>query len=144
VSSDSDGNLSGWAWSENYGWISFDCGTDGDPGTNLCLASNYQVTMDPDIGKFDDYAYSGNIGWISFNCNTGGDGRSSVCSDADPPVANPSDYKVQNLRLRTIAVKIDVTLQYNSPKPELAISRSRTFVFNNMGRRIFKNCIICA
>jgi len=37
---------------------------------------------------------------------------------------------VQNLRLRTTAIKVDITLQYNSPKPELATSRSRTFVFN--------------
>ena len=118
VSSDADGNLSGWAWSENYGWICFNCLTD-----NSCASSgDYKVTVDQDTGEFNGYAYSENIGWISFNCKTGGDNQADICLT--------SDYKVQDLRLRTISVKVDITLQYNSDKPELAISRSNTFVFN--------------
>jgi len=117
VSSDSDGNLSGWAWSENYGWISFNCSTD-----DSCASSTYKVTMNSDTGEMDGYAYSENIGWISFNCDTGGAAQADICTT--------SSYKVQNLRLRTVAIKIDVTLQYNSPKPELAVSQTRTFVFN--------------
>jgi len=117
VSSDADGNLSGWAWSENYGWICFNCLTD-----NSCASSDYKVTVDQDTGEFDGYAYSENIGWISFNCKTGGDNETDICST--------SNYKVQDLRLRTISVKVDITVQYNSEKPELAISRSNTFVFN--------------
>jgi len=118
VFSDADGNLFGWAWSENFGWICFNCLTD-----NSCAASgDYKVTVDQDTGEFDGYAYSENIGWISFNCKTGGVGQTNICST--------SNYKVQDLRLRTLAVKVDITLQYNSDKPELAISRSNTFVFN--------------
>ncbi len=119
VSSDLNGDLSGWAWSENYGWISFNCSTD-----ESCLSFTYGVTMDSNTGELGGYAYSENIGWISFNCNTGGVGGTDIC-DSYPP-----GYKVQNLRLRTIAVKIDVTLQYNSPKSELSVPRTRTFVFN--------------
>mgnify|MGYP000213595344 CR=1 FL=1 len=117
VSSDASGNLSGWAWSENFGWICFNCLTD-----NSCASSDYKVIVDQDTGEFNGYAYSENIGWISFNCKTGGDNQTDICST--------SNYKVQDLRLRTISVKVDITVQYNSEKPELAISRTNTFVFN--------------
>lgn len=51
--------LSGWAWSENIGWISFSC-------KNQNADENYGV----DINVSDvlsGYAWSENIGWISFN-----------------------------------------------------------------------------
>ena len=118
VFSDADGNLFGWAWSENFGWICFNCLTD-----NSCASSgDYKVTVDQDTGEFDGYAYSENIGWISFNCKTGSADQTDICST--------SDYKVWDLRLRTISVKVDITVQYNSEKEELAISRENTFVFN--------------
>lgn len=117
VSSDADGNLTGWAWSENFGWISFNCFTD-----NTCSFSDYKVTIDQENGEFDGYAYSENIGWISFNCKTGGVGQSDICST--------SDYKVQDLRSRTSAVKVDIALQYNSEKLELSATSTRSFVFN--------------
>ncbi len=123
VSSDADGNLSEWAWSENFGWISFNCSND-----DSCASSDYGVTVATsttgqyEAGEFDDYAYSENIGWISFNCKTGGENKTDIC--------DTSDYRVQDLRSRTSAVKVDITLQYNSDKPELAISRTNTFVFN--------------
>jgi len=117
VSSDVFGDLSGWAWSENFGWISFNCITD-----NTCSFANYKVTKDNDTGEFDGYAWSENIGWISFNCKTGGENQADICLT--------SNYKVQDLRMQTSAIKVEITLEYNSPKPELAISRSNTFVFN--------------
>src|SRR5680860_693470 len=90
---------------------------------NSCAFSgDYKVTIDQGTGEFDGYAWSDQIGWISFNCKTGGDNQSDICST--------SNYKVQDLRLRTISVKVDITVQYNSEKPELAISRTNTFVFN--------------
>ena len=117
ATSSTDGILSGWAWSENFGWISFNCSND-----DSCASSDYGVTVATSTGEFNDYAYSENIGWISFNCKTGGENKTDICST--------SDYRVQDLRSRTSAVKVDITLQYNSDKPELAISRSNTFVFN--------------
>lgn len=122
VSSGANGNLSSWAWSENFGWISFSCTTGGSDSENICISSDYGVTVATSTGEFDGYAYSENIGWISFNCETGGDNQANICST--------SNYKVEDLRSKTFAVKVDITLQYNSEKPELAISRSNTFVFN--------------
>ena len=54
-------NVSGWAWSENIGWISLNC-----VNTN-CLSSNYGVNIDSLTGNFSGFAWSENIGWIQFN-----------------------------------------------------------------------------
>ena len=59
--------LSGWAWNDQIGWISFDC-----HNTNSCLTSNYQVTFSGD--EFIGYAWNDVVGWISFNCS-----NSSTC-----------------------------------------------------------------
>lgn len=83
VKNDGGGNLSGWAWNDLVGWISF-CGTNnfasssascfytGDSGPrygpklqwNLpgCLSSEDQPPSD-----FYNYAWSDVAGWISFN-----------------------------------------------------------------------------
>ncbi len=72
VTNDGSGNLSGYAWNDVYGWISFDC-----HNTNACAQSSYQVTIDSN-GDFSNYAWNDVIGWISFNCvNTLGCGSSS-------------------------------------------------------------------
>ena len=52
-------NISGWAWSENIGWISFN-NTSGGGSTN------YGVNVDTSTGAFSGYAWSENIGWIKF------------------------------------------------------------------------------
>jgi PKD repeat protein len=59
-------NVSGFAWSENIGWISFNNTTGGG-------ATNYGVNIDPSNGIFSGYAWSrgtdadvGGVGWISF------------------------------------------------------------------------------
>ncbi|MDD3488140.1 MAG: hypothetical protein PHH35_02195 [Candidatus Pacebacteria bacterium] len=116
------GKLKDWAWSENYGWISFSCETGGENPKNICSTSNYGVTVDSETGEFNGYAWSEHIGWISFNCKTGGDDQNDICSD--------SNYKVQDLRMSTSAIKVELELEYNSPKPELKISRSHTFIFH--------------
>lgn len=53
-------NVSGWAWSDNIGWISFNNTTDGS-------SVNYGVNINNSTGLFSGYAWSDNIGWISFN-----------------------------------------------------------------------------
>ena len=53
--------LSGYAWSETIGWISFNC-TD----TGSCGTSPYGVTVSK-TGALSGYAWSEYIGWISFN-----------------------------------------------------------------------------
>jgi len=134
VSSGADGILSEWAWSENFGWISFSCTTGGSDGGNICCSQNpppcsdYGVTVATSTGEFDGYAWSGNIGWISFNCKTGSAEGENICCAQNPPPC--SDYRVQDLRINTSAIKIDITLQYNSEKAELSTTSTNSFVFN--------------
>jgi len=53
-------NVSGYAWSENIGWISFNCTNQG-----TCAAVDYGVNIEGN-GKFTGFAWSENIGWIDF------------------------------------------------------------------------------
>ena len=55
-----DKNVSGFAWSETIGWISFNSTGDGS-------SISYGVNLDLDTGDLSGYAWSENIGWISFN-----------------------------------------------------------------------------
>ena len=62
-------NVSGFAWSENIGWINFN-------------GSNYGVNVSPLNGKLSGFAWSENIGWISFNeSDTGAPPSNDPCSD---------------------------------------------------------------
>jgi len=55
-------NVSGWAWSENIGWISFNCINESTCGT-----IDYGVGINDTTGVFLGYAWSENIGWIKFD-----------------------------------------------------------------------------
>ncbi|MFH1838639.1 MAG: hypothetical protein ABH808_04090 [Candidatus Kuenenbacteria bacterium] len=64
------GNTRGWAWSENIGWISFNCNNsiEGKPN-GTCETVDYGVNIEEsgeNAGKFSGYAWSENIGWINF------------------------------------------------------------------------------
>jgi hypothetical protein len=61
-SAESDDNFSGYAWSDNFGWISFNCTNESN-----CGDSDYGVDLDMEYGDFSGYAWSENIGWIDFN-----------------------------------------------------------------------------
>ena len=81
-------NVTGFAWSENFGWISFnskDCDIDGNgtvtagenppDGCLLGVIPNYGVDIDTN-GDFSGFAWSSNLGWISFNrTGSGGAGN---------------------------------------------------------------------
>jgi len=74
--SGSEHNVSGWAWSENIGWISFNNTSGGG-------AISYGVSIDSNNGKLSGYAWSENIGWISFNeADTGSPPSDDPCADA--------------------------------------------------------------
>lgn len=85
-------NVSGFAWSANVGWISFNslnCDPDGDgisnggtgcPSTGTSIP-NYGVNLDLSTGNFSGYAWAGGgedalgnstatIGWISFETSS--------------------------------------------------------------------------
>ena len=52
-----DGSLSGYAWGENVGWITFDTSTLG------ANAARY----DDSTGRFHGYAWGENIGWLNLD-----------------------------------------------------------------------------
>ena len=60
-------NVSGWAWGETTGWISFNktnCDLNPQCGP---AGSDYGVNISPTTGVMSGYAWSENVGWISFN-----------------------------------------------------------------------------
>lgn len=66
--SPNSGNVTGFAWSSNVGWTSFNCSN-----LNTCGTVNYGVTVSP-AGDFSGYAWNSNLGtggssagWLSFN-----------------------------------------------------------------------------
>ncbi|MEK7089792.1 MAG: hypothetical protein AAB920_03170 [Patescibacteria group bacterium] len=66
--SDASGWLSGYAWNDAVGWISFSCrNTDAGCGTPG-ISGYWGVTVDTISGVFSGYAWSDIAGWISFNC----------------------------------------------------------------------------
>lgn len=82
VQSASTDNVSGWAWSETIGWISFNC-TDAS-----CATSNYGVNVNSSTGDFSGYAWSENIGWISFNRADAGNPPAAPYNGGSGPIAN--------------------------------------------------------
>lgn len=67
-------NMTGYAWSDTIGWISFNNLNVGD-------AVDYGVNIDAS-GNFSGYAWSDNIGWVSFNSSelTGCPGGYGACA----------------------------------------------------------------
>lgn len=90
VNNDGNGLLSGFAWSDGVGWISF-CGnstgaSSWDGSKWVCPSSpSYRVRVDKDgvdESHFKDWAWNDVLGWISFNCS-----NNSFCGI--------SNYKIQ-------------------------------------------------
>lgn len=92
-----DGSVTGWAWSENIGWISFNstnCDGNQDGLTDRINYSqcpvgqpiaNYGINIALD-GSITGYAWSENIGWINFNPS----GPYPACSAATCPAGSPN------------------------------------------------------
>jgi hypothetical protein len=66
VSQTSGGNISGYAWSDTIGWVSFNCSDGGPTGNNICGTLLYGLNADVN-GTVTGYAWSDNVGWISAN-----------------------------------------------------------------------------
>ncbi len=60
IKAGSENNVSGWAWTETTGWISFNNISGG--GT-----INYGVGVETSNGFLSGYAWSENIGWIKMD-----------------------------------------------------------------------------
>ncbi|MEX0917249.1 MAG: hypothetical protein WDZ90_01895 [Candidatus Paceibacterota bacterium] len=83
VEAGSSDNVSGYAWSDTIGWISFNC-TD----TSSCGSVDYGVNVNEDTGDLSGYAWSDTIGWVSFNGSDLSGCPSGTCE------ANLSDGKL--------------------------------------------------
>ncbi|MDD4737800.1 MAG: hypothetical protein PHF54_00895 [Candidatus Pacebacteria bacterium] len=78
-----DGNLTGYAWSDNVGWISFNYGTDIDHN-----------------GYITGYAWSDSLGWISFN---------SVDLAGCPSAPCMARYNIDNMKIEGWAKQINTS-----------------------------------
>ena len=68
-SADADSNglgLTGYAWNDTVGWISFNCNQISHGGSHDCASSNYAVKIDSN-GNFYGYAWNDVAGWVSFS-----------------------------------------------------------------------------
>lgn len=63
---DGSGELTGFAWNDNIGWISFNCDQTDHGGTNHCSDSDYGITIDSS-GNFVGYAWNDITGWVNMN-----------------------------------------------------------------------------
>lgn len=68
--------VTGWAWTENVGWVSLNCYNSGL--LNQCTNTDYGVDYDNASGELSGYAWSENGGWICFG---------NSCSAAGLPLA---------------------------------------------------------
>jgi hypothetical protein len=75
-------NVSGWAWSENIGWISFNNTTGGG------ATSSYGVNINLSTGDLSGYSWSENVGWISFNRADTGNPPAAPYNGGSGPIAN--------------------------------------------------------
>ena len=67
VNHDGAGNLYGWAWSGNIGWVYFGKHPGARPTDRWPLAPSLDVLS----GRLYGYAWSGNIGWIQLGAGSG-------------------------------------------------------------------------
>lgn len=73
-------NVSGYAWSENIGWISFNNTSDG-------AATSYGVNVNTTTGDLSGNAWSENIGWVSFNRADTGTPPATPFNGSSGPIA---------------------------------------------------------
>jgi len=91
VRAGSEENTSGYGWSDNIGWVSFNNLSDGS-------VINYGVNLSLDTGIFSGYAWSDNIGWISFN-------ESDLTDCPEPPCVATKVVPLDELGRSDVAIK---------------------------------------
>lgn len=79
-SSSGESNVSGFAWSDNIGWVCFNSDSDGSE-------TEYGTNISEVDGDLSGYAWSENIGWISFNRSETGNPPASPFNGGSGPIA---------------------------------------------------------
>lgn len=89
-------NVSGFAWSQTIGWISFNCldsSGASSPQQNTCATTDYGVNVDMSTGNFSGFAWSSSIGYINFNPTPDGVAcTASPCARLDSATNNVSGW----------------------------------------------------
>lgn len=93
--------VTGYAWSNNFGWTKFNTGTG--------VASPVIITtVSETIGKLSGYAWSDNLGWISFNtgdvngCPVGSNGSIAPLDGCNPTINMNNGYVTGWARILSI------------------------------------------
>lgn len=71
-----NGEMTGWGWTDTFGWISLNCinvyaGENEAQLISHCDNGNYAVNLDIETGIMDGFAWSTNIGWIDLSPTIG-------------------------------------------------------------------------
>ncbi len=146
VVNDGAGNLSGWAWNDKVGWISFYWGnTSANPAastTALCQSYNGYcgVTIDS-TGTFHGWAWNDTIGWISFNCNNTSCGSSNfdvATTWTTQPKTGTLDSQTFDTGVTSGAQLNSITWKGNAPSGtsvgfQIAVSTSSSGPWNFVG-----------
>lgn len=147
VANDGSGNLSGWAWNDTYGWISFYWGNASASSTasTTALCQSYSgycgVSIDS-TGTFHGWAWNDTIGWISFNCSNTSSCGTSNFNVASSWVAQPAtgtlDSQTFDTGVTGGAQLNSITWKGNVPSGtsvgfQIAVSNSSTGPWNFVG-----------
>ena len=95
VNQDGLGNLHGFAWGANIGWIAFE--TNGAPKVDLLT------------GKLSGYAWSANCGWISLSNSAAYVQTDAIQQGALAPDGLPIAWLLQNFGTTNVNAKADPT-----------------------------------
>jgi hypothetical protein len=75
-----EGQITGWGWTDTFGWISLNCvnvyaGENDAQLTGHCASDgnyeDYGVSLNAGTGVISGYAWSDSVGWIDFNPSVG-------------------------------------------------------------------------
>jgi len=92
VNASKNHKVSGFAWSENIGWVSLNC--YNEEILNKCIQTDYGVDYDSNTGKLNGYAWSENVGWLCFgeSCTGPSLPNLAVTPDGFAPQVRLSDH----------------------------------------------------
>ena len=120
VSSSASGDVSGWAWSSELGWISFN-------SLDASSSIPYKVTISSSTGAFSGWAWSENVGWISLNCantevNSCGTVNYKVQANRKQSVPSNTVFVTMSMRNKSLVSQFRITDTYGFAAPVSYVS----------------------